>query len=247
MYGKLTETPLADKRRLFDVDFWGVVHGCRAAVRHMGAGGTIINIGSVASDRATPLLGIYSAAKHAVKGYTDALRMELEHDRIPIAVSLVKPASIDTPFIEHARSHMDAEPEFIPPVYPPEEVAHAILRCAERPMRDVLVGGSAKFLSGMETLAPRVMDKYMEGAAFDQQKRRAPNDRLDSLYSPQSDGHRRGPTLRQTLKRSAYTRFSTSRAGRTWPYVAAAIAAGLVFGIPRRGNGGTGGYQHGTY
>ena len=92
MYGKLTETPLRDKRRLFDVDFWGVVHGCRTAVRHLRAGGgAIINVGSVASDRAAPLVGIYSAAKHAVKGYTDALRMELEHDGLPISVSLVKP------------------------------------------------------------------------------------------------------------------------------------------------------------
>ena len=135
MHGKLTETPLRDERRLFDVDFWGVVHGCRTAVRHLRAGGgAIINVGSVASDRAAPLVGIYSAAKHAVKGYTDALRMELEYDGLPISVSLVK-----------------TEPEFMPTVYPPEEVARAILKCAEYPMRDVLVGGAARFLSTMGT------------------------------------------------------------------------------------------------
>ena len=235
MYGKLTETPLADKRRLFDVDFWGVVHGCRTAVRHLRAGGgAIVNIGSVASDRAAPLLGIYSAAKHAVKGYTDALRMELERDRIPISVSLVKPASINTPFIEHARSHMEDEPEFIPPVYPPEEVARAILTCAERPMRDVLVGGAAKFLSGMGTMAPRTMDAYLEATAFRQQKRGRPNDHVDALDAPQHDGQRRGPTGRYTMNRSAYTRFVTSRIGRTLPLLAvgALAAAGLAFGIP---------------
>ena len=233
MYGKLTETPLPDKRRLFDVDFWGVVHGCRTAVRHLRAGGAIINVGSVASDRAAPLLGIYSAAKHAVKGYTDALRMELEHDRLPISVSLVKPASINTPFIEHARSYMETEPEFMPPVYAPEEVARAILTCAERPMRDVLVGGSAKFLSGMGTMAPKTMDKYLEATAFRQQQHTDANDGVDALYEPQSDGRRQGPTSRYTMRRSAYTRMSMG-AGRTLPLVAAAIAAGLVFGIPRR-------------
>ena len=245
LYGKLTETPLADKRRLFDVNFWGVVHGCRTAVRHMRSGGAIINVGSATSDRATPLLGVYSATKQAVKGYTDALRMELEHDRIPIAVSLVKPASVDTPFIEHARSHMDAEPEFIPPVYAPEEVAHAILGCAERPTRDVLVGGAARLMSGMEAVAPTVLDKYLGATAFRQQKRSAPNDHMDSLYSPQSDGHRRGPTSRYTLKRSTYTRASTSRVGRAWPLVAAAIAASLAFGFPGRGRGDSRGYGHG--
>jgi short-subunit dehydrogenase len=236
MYGKLTETPLADKRRLFDVDFWGVVHGCRTAVRHMRAGGgAIINIGSVASDRAAPLLGIYSAAKHAVKGYTDALRMELEHDAIPISVSLVKPASINTPFIDHARSHMDTEPEYIPPVYAPEEAARAILKCAERPIRDVLVGGSGKFLSGMGQMAPRSMDVYMEATAFEQQQRNAPNDRVDALDEPQRDGQRRGRTQRYTMTRSVYTRMATSPAGRMFPLLAAgALAAGIAFGFPRR-------------
>ena len=236
MYGKLTDTPLADKRRLFDVDFWGVVHGCRTAVRHLRAGGgAIINVGSVASDRAAPLLGIYSAAKHAVKGYTDTLRMELEHDRLPISVSLVKPASINTPFIAHARSHMAMEPEFIPPVYPPEEVARALLACAERPIRDVLVGGAAKFLSGVGRMAPRAMDAYLEATAFQQQMRGVPNDHIDALDRPQRDGQRRGPTARYTMKRSVYTRLSTHRAGRALPLLAAgALAAGLAFGLPRR-------------
>ena len=236
MYGKLTETPLVDKRRLFDVDFWGVIHGCRAAVRHLRRrGGAIINIGSVASDRAAPLLGIYSAAKHAVKGYTDALRMELEHDRVPISVSLVKPASINTPFIEHARSHMDSEPELIPPVYAPEEVARAILTCAVRPIRDVLVGGSAKFMSGMGKVAPRTMDVYMEKTAFRQQRRNERNDRVDAMYGPQRDGRRRGPTARYTMGRSVYTRASLSRASAMLPLLAAgALAAGFALTRPRR-------------
>ena len=239
MYGKLTETPLADKRRLFDVDFWGVVHGCRTAVRHLHRrGGAIINVGSVASDQAAPLLGIYSAAKHAVKGYIDALRMELEHDGLPISVSLVKPASMNTPFIEHARSHMDAEPEFIPPVYAPEEAARAILKCAEHPMRDVVVGGSGKFLSGVGRMAPRAMDTYLKATAFKQQKRAKPNDGADALYVAQRDGQRLGPTSRRTLKTSAYTRVSTSKVGRALPlFAAGAIAAGVAFGLSQEKKG----------
>jgi short-subunit dehydrogenase len=233
MYGKLTETPLADKRRLFEVDFWGVVHGCRTAVRHLSrSSGAIINVGSVASDQSAPLLGIYSAAKHAVKGYTDALRMELEHDHVPISVSLVKPGSINTPFIEHARSHMDAEPEFIPPVYAPEEVARAILHCAVRPTRDVLVGGSAKFMSAFGALAPRTMDAYLGATAFSQQKRPQPNDGIDALNRPRRDGQRRGPTTRTTMQRSAYTRAALSNGGRALPLLAAsALAAGVIFSL----------------
>src|SRR5262245_34010008 len=140
IYGKITDTPLAEKRRIFDVNFWGVIHGCRAALPHLrGRGGAIINIGAVASEVAIPLLGIYSASKHAVKGYTDALRMELEKDGLPISVTLVKSASINTPFIEHAQSHMETEPEYPPPVYTPEEVARTILQCAEKPVREITV------------------------------------------------------------------------------------------------------------
>ena len=231
VYGKLTEIPLADKRRLFDVDFWGVVHGCRTAVRHLRAGGgAIINVGSGLSDRAAPLLGMYSAAKHAVKGYTDALRMELEHDRIPIAISLVKPSSINTPFIEHARSYLDTEPELLAPVYPPEEVAHAILKCAEHPMREVTVGSAAKALSTLNKMSPRAADMFLEATAFRQQRRKAPNDGVDALYQAQRDGRRFGPTARHVMKRSAYTRAAISPVGRTFPFIAAsAIAAGLAF------------------
>src|SRR5690348_5151723 len=75
LYGRLDEIPLEEKRRLFDVTFWGVVHGARSALRHLRerGGGAIVNVGSVESDVALPLTGIYAAAKHAVKAYTDVL------------------------------------------------------------------------------------------------------------------------------------------------------------------------------
>ena len=66
----------------------------------------MINVGSALSDRAIPLQGGYCAAKHALKAFTDALRMELEEQGLPIAVTLVKPASIDTPFFEKARTYL---------------------------------------------------------------------------------------------------------------------------------------------
>jgi short-subunit dehydrogenase len=220
-YGRMTQMSLADKRRIFDVNFWGVVHGCRAAVRHLrDHGGAIVNIGSVASDLAISMLGIYSASKHAVKGYTDALRMELEQDGLQISVSLVKPSSINTPFLEHARTEMEAEPEVAPPVYAPEEVVRAILRCAEEPIRDVTVGGGGRMLSMMGTVAPRLTDAYLERVVSRQQmKDEAPRSR-DALYTPQSDARRRGPTGRRTVERSAYTRAALSDVGRALPVLA---------------------------
>lgn len=79
IYGPLVEVSIEDMRQLFETNFWGVVYGSRIACEHLRQrGGALINIGSVLSDRAIPLQGIYCASKHAVKGFTDALRMELE-------------------------------------------------------------------------------------------------------------------------------------------------------------------------
>jgi short-subunit dehydrogenase len=227
IYGKLVEIPMKDKRRLFDINFWGVVNGCRTAVRFLKhRGGALINIGSEVSDRAIPLQGIYSASKHAVAGYTDALRMELEHDNYPISVTLVKPSAIDTPFPEHARNYMDeGVPTLPPPVYAPEVVAEAILKCAEKPIRDVRVGGSGKANVLMGRLAPRLTDLYMEREMFDTQKTHdRSQSREGSLDRPQADGHERGLYRGRVRQSSAYTRAVLSDITRVAPIVAAGLA-----------------------
>lgn len=226
IYGKLTEMPLEDKRRLFDVNFWGVVHGCRTAVRYLrGRGGAVINVGSIVSDRAIPLQGIYSASKHAVQGYTDALRMELEHDEIPISVSLVKPASIATPYVEHARNYMEEAPTLPPPVYAPEVVADAILKCAEKRVREITVGGGGRMLAVMGFVAPRTSDIYMERTMFAGQKTDARSPETDdTLYAPGRDGRAHGPHDTYVMRSSAYTKAMLSDATRALPFVAAGLA-----------------------
>lgn len=210
IYGRLDEIPMEDKRRLFDVNFWGVVHGCKFAVEHLRArGGAIINIGSVTSDAAMPLLGIYSASKHAVKGYTDALRIELEEQGAPISVTLIKPASIDTPFFRHARAYTEHEPRPAPPVYDPYVVAEAILTAAQKPVRDILVGGGARAMSTMHTLSQRASDRYMEKTLFDAQQyeERVTPRRKDNLYEPlEHDGGERGDFPGHVMHSSLYTR-----------------------------------------
>jgi NAD(P)-dependent dehydrogenase (short-subunit alcohol dehydrogenase family) len=233
MYGRLIDQPLEEKRRTFEVNFWSVVHGCRAALPHLRErGGVIVNVGSQVSDRAAPLLGIYSAAKHAVKGYTDALRMELEHDGLPIWVSLVKPGPIDTPFTQHAANYMEKEPQQAPPVYPPEEVAYAILKCAQRPVREVTVGGVPRLQSAVASLAPRLVDLFMEHQLWNQMRSKKPAGSADSLYRPSGDdyGRRRGRQPGRVMKSSAYTRAALSDVARAAPFIAigAAVAAAVV-------------------
>ena len=226
MYGRLTELSLDDMRRQFDVVYWGQVHGSRAAVPHLERqGGALINVGSVLGDRAIPLQGNYCAAKHALKAFTDALRMELEEEGAPISVTLVKPGSIDTPFYEKARTTFAVEARPVPPVYAPEVAARTILECAVRPVRDVYVGGAAKAIAMSESLAPGLTDRVMEQTTFDAQltDQPLPADRRDNLYEPVAhDGGERGRTWTgHTMGTSLYTWASLN------PEKAALLAAGL--------------------
>jgi hypothetical protein len=128
-------------------------------------GGALINIGSAFSDRTTPLQGIYAASKHAVTGFTDSLRFELEEEGVPISVTLIKPASIATTFLANAKNYMDVHPT-LPPVYAPELVAQAILYAAEHPERDLYVGSAARLLAMGGYYFPRLMDKGMRHLMF---------------------------------------------------------------------------------
>jgi NADP-dependent 3-hydroxy acid dehydrogenase YdfG len=99
IFGPIRETTLEDQRRLFETNYWGVVNGSLVAIEHLKGrpwGGAVINIGSVLSDAPMPIQGVYSASKHAVKGFTNALRMELMREKAKVSLSLVKPAALDT-------------------------------------------------------------------------------------------------------------------------------------------------------
>jgi len=212
-YGNLTEVAIEDMRRLFEVNFWGTVYGARAAVARLrGTGGALINIGSIVSDRAVPLQGAYSASKHAVKGFTDALRMELEEEGAPISVTLIKPSAIDTPYFQHAKNYMATEHKPPAPVYAPEVVANAILRAAEHPVRDITIGGGGRLISALGSALPRLTDFYMERAMFDSQRSDVPaGERADNLYvySPE-EGRERGGYPGHVMQSSAYTRVALS-------------------------------------
>lgn len=238
IYGKFEKVPLADQRKLFDTNYWGLVHGSLVAARHLRTrGGAIINIGSALSDRAIPLQGTYCASKHAVKGFTDAFRMELEHDGAPISVTLIKPASIDTPYRQHAKNYMEAEPKNPAPVYTPEIVAEAILHASENPVRDLFVGGAGKALSVAGFIAPRLVDKVMELQTFQAQKLDHPSASPHTgLDAPSGSLLEQGSYPGHVARSSLYTKASTH------PYITGGIFAaglGLAYAAKRAfiGNG----------
>jgi short-subunit dehydrogenase len=224
IYGPVLDQSLEDQRRLFETNYWGVVHGSRVACAHLrNRGGALINIGSVLSDIAIPIQGTYCASKHAVKGYTDALRLELEAEGSPMWVTLIKPSAIDTPYVQHAKNLLPSEPMNPAPVYAPETVAEAILHCAEHPERDVYVGGAGMMLAEAGHHMPWLTDKLMESRMIDQQKSDQPKppNRQDSLYAPSVDGEERGRYPGHVAESSVYTKASVH------PLITGSVIAGL--------------------
>jgi short-subunit dehydrogenase len=194
IYGRLEEVDEADSRRLFDTNFWGVVNGSLAALPHLRtSGGALINLGSEVSEAVIPLQGMYAASKHAVKGFTDALRVEVEEiDKAPVTITLIQPTAVDTPYPQHARNYMDREPKLPTPQIDPEDVAKAILKAAVEGGRDVKVGTVARLNTMTAKLAPALGDKLSARQAGRQQQDEPPRHPEGTLYQPGHGGQVHG-------------------------------------------------------
>lgn len=221
IYGRVLEVSNEDHRRLFETNYWGVVYGSRIAVEHLkDRGGSLINVGSTLSDLPIPVQGLYAATKHAVKGFTDALRMEIEEAGLPVSVTLIKPSSINTPYPFHARNYMDEAPDLPPPVYAPELVAQTILYAAESPVRELFVGGAGKAYQLAERYVPRLTHRYMERITISQMQTGRPREGRDNLHVPGNDLRQYGDHKGMVRKTSLYT------ATMTHPRAAISLCAG---------------------
>lgn len=227
--GPVREQTLEDQRRLFDTNYWGVVHGSLIAVERLKArpgGGVLINLGSVLSDMAAPLQAAYSASKHAIKGFTDALRMELLREGAPVQVTLIKPSAVDTPINENARNLTDTPIKMPQPVYAAPLVAEAILYCCETRVREFTVGGGGKLQTLLARFAPSlsepVIARVLPPMYRDPKGARATE---DSLYGPGRDGSERVP-YRFVRKTSLYNKVQMHPLGA----LGAAAGAGAVLG-----------------
>ncbi|MFI5242970.1 MAG: SDR family oxidoreductase, partial [Gemmatimonadales bacterium] len=236
IYGLLEEVSIADARRLFDTNYWGMVNGSLIALKHLkDTGGALINVGSELSETVIPLQGHYNASKHALKGFTETLRIELEREMAPVSVTLVEPSAIDTPYPEHAKNYMDVEPTHQPPVYAPEIVANAILHCASHPHRTVRIGAGAKAFTLIEKVAPALGDRIKLASTFEGSRTSEPARDEDTLFharpgDPRVRGRYRGHVMKQS--------WSTAATLRPIPAIlaVATLGAGIAYAIRSRRN-----------
>lgn len=184
------ETDAADFQRVMQVTFLGQVHGTLAALRHMRprGHGTIIMVGSALAYRGIPLQATYCAAKHATRGFADALRCELMHERSGVRVTTVHLPGLNTTQFGWVKTTLHRHPKPVAPFYQPEIAAEAIVRASDHPRREVFVGGSTVATILGNRLSPRAADLWLARTAVSGQQadRLIDPDRPDYLYEPLS-------------------------------------------------------------
>lgn len=188
LYATFEQTTPEEFKRLIEVNLLGQAYGAMAALPHLRreGRGALIHISSVEGKRAFPLQSAYSASKHGIIGFLDALRVELKRDGVPISVTNVMPSGINTPLFNKARTKMGVKPMPAPPIYEPSVVAEAILYAAEHPTRDIFAGGAGKMLWLTQRMAPALLDSILAKTGFEgqQTKEPKPQDAPDNLYAP---------------------------------------------------------------
>jgi NAD(P)-dependent dehydrogenase (short-subunit alcohol dehydrogenase family)/uncharacterized protein YndB with AHSA1/START domain len=143
-FGRFAEVSPEDFDATIETVFGGTVEAIRQALPELERnGGAIVVIGSIAGRMPLPTLSAYTAAKHAVTGFVEALRIELAEAGSAVTVSLVQPGPIDTPLWSNLESANGLLPPAPPDLYSPSEVAEAVAAVVHRPRPETIVGGIA--------------------------------------------------------------------------------------------------------
>lgn len=174
--------------RVTEVTYLGTVHGTLAALKRMQPRnrGTIVQVGSALAYRAIPLQAAYCGAKFAIRGFTDALRCELLHDRSGVRLTMVQIPAQNTPQFDWARNHLGRRAQPVPPIYQPEATARAILRAARTAPRELWLGGSTLKAILATLVAPGLVDRVLARQGYTGQVGEEIDDpqRPDNLFAP---------------------------------------------------------------
>jgi short-subunit dehydrogenase len=229
VYGEFAALDPDEFRRVTDVTYLGAVNGTRVALKRMQPRdrGTIVNVCSAIAYRAAPLQSAYSGAKYALRGFTEAVRSELIHNRSRVHLTMVHPPSTNTPFFNHAANHLPTGgvPRPPPPVYQPEITADAIFFAATHRRREVMVTGETVAFAWANKLALGLTDLLMGLTGYATQTSRKPGLAEERDEAVDAPGHRpsrvHGPLDSEALGWSAQM-WATKNRG------ALALGLGLV-------------------
>jgi NAD(P)-dependent dehydrogenase (short-subunit alcohol dehydrogenase family) len=189
VFAPVTEIGAAEFRRVTEVCYLGYVYGTKAALDRMlpRDRGAIVQVGSALAYRGIPLQAAYSAAKHAIQGFHEALRCELLHDGSGVATTMVQLPAVNTPQFDWVRSRLPRRAQPVPPIYQPEVAATAVVYAADHPRRrEYWAGGSTVLTLLGDRVAPGLLDRYLARTGYDAQQtgERRRRDRPSNLWEP---------------------------------------------------------------
>jgi short-subunit dehydrogenase len=219
-------------RRVTEVSYLGFVHGTMAALARMRARdqGTIVQVGSALGARSIPLQSAYCGAKHAINGFTSALRCELLHEHSGVAITVVQMPAVNTPQFSWVRSRLPRHPQPVPPIYQPEVAARGVVYAADHPRRkQYLVGASTAATIMANKFVPALLDRYLARTGYDSQQtdQQVAAGRPDNLWQTID-----GPDGRDHGPHGIFDDRSHDRSQQLWlaqhPRMLAGLAAGAV-------------------
>ena len=163
VFGRFWEVEAEAFDRTIDISFRGAIDTTRAALPHLAAdgGGSIVATGSIMAKVPLPTFSSYTAAKHALRGFLNALRIELRTAGMPVRVSMVHPGAVDSPLWDHVSTRTGHLPSRPPDHYSPQTIADALVACAISGRREFTVGGQGRALELLHTFAPPVAERIL--------------------------------------------------------------------------------------
>jgi NAD(P)-dependent dehydrogenase (short-subunit alcohol dehydrogenase family) len=186
LYAKFEDVTPGEFKRVIEVTLIGAAHAAMVALPHLKKqGGALIQVSSVEAIVGIPYQSAYASAKHGMKGYLDVLRIELDHDDVPVSVTNIMPTGINTPFFNNARTKIGTLPMAPPPMYQPHIVAQAICAAAQKPIPEIIIGGGGWFFAISKRFAPHLTDAFLRKTQFWMQKTPTPksDDAPNNLWS----------------------------------------------------------------
>ena len=171
MYARFEDTSPEEYKRVIEVTQIGAAWGAMVALPHLkNSGGALIQVSSVEALVGIPFQAAYGSAKHGMKAYLDVLRIELDHDEVPVSVTNIMPSGINTPFFTNARTKIGVKPVAVPPMYQPHIVANAIVAAAQKPIPEIIVGGGGWAFAILNRISPHLVHLALRKTSFSMQK-----------------------------------------------------------------------------
>ncbi len=228
----------AEVERGTAVTYLGQVHGMMAALKRMTPRnrGTIVNVGSALAYRSVPLQSVYCGAKFAIRGFTDALRSEIIHDRLNITVSMVDLPAVNTPQFDWARNKTGRRAQPVPPIFQPEIPARAILFAAFHPRRQTWIGFPTVKAILANRVAPGLIDRYLARAGYSGQltSEAEPEDAPGNLFQPVPGRFAAHGRFNATARTRSWEVFTSRHRDAVWATIAIGVTLALTRLVYRR-------------